>query len=1042
MQTPRSLPLLCYGRPLGTWAVVAALCVAGTLAAVRLPIGLMPDVVYPMVRVQIAAGKAPPEVLLQTVTRVLEQELTQAEGVEMLESSTQQGQVQITMSFAPDRDVDSALRDTATWVDRAKGKLPADIEPPVLFKFDPQNLPVVEFGLTSSALDMVALRQFGEYELSTRFVGVPGVAAIRTAGGRVREVQVRADPARLRGHGLTLADLSTAIGMSGVQQPTGRIDAAGKELAGQVLAVFGDAQEIANLKLGLPNGDRIRVADVAAVVDSHREQRLIVRVNGEEGVKVSVFKSPQANSVEVSRAIRQRLEELRAARVIPNGVNVAVTADESIYIESSLGNARHALLLAFALIALVVLLFLRDWKCAVVCLMVLPIGLLATALLMRAFGLTLNLMSIGGLILGVTLMVDYGIVLMENITRHWSAGGAAEQPIARASQEVAGALVASLAALIAAVVPFLLFGGLALFFFREFIVTIVLATVAGLVAAFAVIPAAWPLVSRIVRHDAIAEGIVMRGLTSLYRALLKVCLAIPFWIVAGAIVAALFAARQLPRLGYVFLPEIDDGRVTITVQGDPGTLLAELDPQIRAIEALALEQPDVTSVDATVGGRIGQSIQEIPGTAELLVQLAPKSRRAMGVAEWTSALDRKMQSLHLAGAQVRARKARIRAIRTFRGQAATGDFDVVVNVEGQDPRTLAELGEHIRDQLRPIPGLTDLTTTLVLNQPVVEFAIDRPRAAVLGVTPTIIADALSTAVSGAESARLLDAGWYYDVRVMSDPGAVHGHLGDISTLPLQRTSTGDMLTLGQVVEVRRATGPLSIDRINQATINSVNGTVRGRTLGEVAGDVRRTLAAFPLPAGYSVSFGGRMAVLDAGGGGLWWVGGLSLFLVIVVLCVQYESLINPLLVVLVLPLGLCGSVAALVYTRMPLSTTVFIGMILLVGIAANNAVVLMAYIEQLRHSGQSLREAVLEGAVARLRPKLMTGLIAMAGLAPLAGGAQEGGEILQPLAITVIGGLPASLIATLVVLPVLYTAVHCLRRGSEEARRGIDGDTC
>lgn len=461
----RSLPEISLERPLGTLAIVVAILVAGAVAISGLLLNLMPDIVYPMVRMQVAAAQTPPEILLNTVTQVLEPELMQAERLETMESTTEQGQVRITLSFAVGRDVDDALKDVATLVDRAKSKLPANLEPPIIFKFDPQNLPVVEFVLSSNTLDITRLREFAEYDLAFRFIGVPGVSAIRVAGGRVREIQVRIKPETLRAHALTLQDLATAISSSNVQAPSGRVDALGRELSGQVVSLFRTPQEIGDLLVRTARGDTIRLRELAQVVDTHREQRLIVTVNGTEGVKLSVFKVPEANSVEVARSVAQRLNALQQDRVIPAGVSLATTADESVYINQSIGNATHALFLAIALVAFTVLLFLKDWKFTFVSMAVLPVAILITALLMRAFGLSLNLMSIGGLIVGVALLVDYGIVLLENMTRHWAAGGMTIRDAVRsASHEVTAALIGALSILVVALAPFLLMGGLALVF--------------------------------------------------------------------------------------------------------------------------------------------------------------------------------------------------------------------------------------------------------------------------------------------------------------------------------------------------------------------------------------------------------------------------------------------------------------------------------------------------------------------------------------------------------------------------------------------------
>lgn len=1020
----RSLPQFCLERPIGTLAVVAAVLVAGLIAIARLPVSLMPDIVYPMVRVQVTAGQTPPEVLVQSVTRVLEQQLSQAEGIESIESTTQQGQVQITISFDQRRNVDDALRDVATQVDRVRSRLPADVDPPVIFKFDPQNLPVIEFALSAPQMDPIALRQLADNDLSYRFTGLPGVAVVRVAGGKPREIQVQVDPARLRAHGLALADVANALRAANVQSAAGRVDAAGREFAGQVLALLGDAHAIGEVRIAAPNRDGVRLKDVARVVDSHREQRLIVSINGKEAIKLSVFKTPQANSVEVADAVRARLRALEEQRVLPAGATLAVTSDESAYITHSVQNARHALFLAMALVALVVLIFLRDWRFTLMVLSVLPVALLLTALLMNAFGLSLNLMSIGGLILGVGLLVDYGIVLLENITRHVATGKGIREAVAEGAQEVTQALTASLAALVAAVLPFLFLGGLALLFFKEFIVTIVFATVGGLVAALALIPALYPLLVRALAHGYIEQGGVFYTVTEYYERLLDFGLRHGRWMAAGAVSLLLIAVFAMTRFGYLFLPEIDDGKVSISIQAEPGTLLADLRAQVGRVEELALADQDVELVDVTAGGRIGQTIQELPAEADITIQLVPKAARAHSVQRWIAAFDKQVKAEALAGVKVRVKKARIRAIRTFKGQAATGDFDVVVNIEGQDTSVLADLADKMRERLRAVDGLTDLTATLITNQPLLNIAVNHDRAAAFGVTPQAIAQTVQTAINGAVPTRLLDGGFYYDVRLMNDRRTLHNHLLDLPTLPLRRLANGDLLLLGQVADIRIQKGPLLIDRVNQATINMVNGTVRGRTLGEVAPEVRRVLDGLELPAGYSISYGGRMATLSEGGGGLLWVGLLALFLILAVLAAQYESLVNPLIVVGTLPLGLVGAAAALALTQTPLSATVVIGLILMVGIAANNAIVLVAYVEQLREAGLPLAEAVRMGAATRLRPILMTAFAAIAGMAPLAAGTQEGGEILQPLAIAVIGGMAASLAATLLVLPVAYTLIH------------------
>jgi multidrug efflux pump subunit AcrB len=316
--------------------------------------------------------------------------------------------------------------------------------------------------------------------------------------------------------------------------------------------------------------------------------------------------------------------------------------------------------------------------------------------------------------------------------------------------------------------------------------------------------------------------------------------------------------------------------------------------------------------------------------------------------------------------------------------------------------------------------LSDVATTLNIGQPMVDFSINRQTAALYGIAPADLAQTIETAIHGTVPSRFFERGLYHDIRLISDRANLRERLLDARDLPIRTSSKTDFVVLGQLANIQLNKGPIAIDRINQGTVNMVTATVRGRVLGDVAGDVRQTLASFELPTGYSLSYGGRMATLDTGSAGLIWVAALALFLVGVVLAVHYESVVDAVVILVILPLGAVGAIAALSLTGTPISSTAIIGMVLLIGISGNNAVVLITFIKQLERAGHGLIEAVKMGATLRLRPKLMTAFVAVAGMVPLAIGGQEGSEILQPLAVTVIGGVPISLLATLVVLPALY----------------------
>lgn len=1009
---------------IGTLMVMAVFILLGIIGFFNLPINLMPDIVYPMIRVQVRAGQTPPDILVNTVTRVLEQQLAQAEGVELIESSTTQGQAQITLSFAYSQNIDGALRDVSSLVDRIKAQLPEDLEAPVIFKFDPQNLPVLELVMTSQTMDVTTLRHFADKDLIYRFAGVPGISVVRPSGGKVREIQVQVNPEVLKRYNFTLADLNTWLASGNTQRAVGRVDAAGSEHIALATSLAGSVETLQDMRIIVPTGAQVRLKDIADVQDTSVEQRIVIKVNSQEGVKLSFFKNPEANSVDVAQAITERLQEIKDAGTLPADLEVTTTSNESNYIVNSIANAQHALLLAVALVTLIVLVFLKNWRITLISLAVLPVALLVTIFLMSIFGLSFNLMSIGGLIVGVTLMVDYGIVFIENIHRHWAETKNILISVREAANEVSAPLTTSLIALIAVIIPFLFFGGLSLLFFKEFILVVIFATFSGLVIAFALIPILYSLVNLSDTSSPEHEGLQINGLIRFHRRTLDFALRYRSWSVAVGLLCLVFTWHIATLLGNTFLPEVDDGRIALQIQAEPGTLLSGLQQQVQRLESLLEEEPDVELVDVTTGGRIGQTIQETPAEAEILVQLTPKTERGQSVQAFMASLSDKISALDLTGMKVKVKKARIRAIRTFSGTASSGDFDVVVNIEGQEPRVLDQIGEDIQRTLRSVEGLADIRATLTMNQPILNFTIHEDKAATFGVSPTEIAQTLASGINGSIPSRFLQNGEYYNIRVLLTRPSVHENLTGLPTIPVRRLQNGDVLLLEQVANIQFSKGPLAIDRINQTAVNMINGSARGRTLGEVANDVKAALDGISLPAGYRISYGGRMATLDQGGSGLVWVGLFGLFLLLVVLAVGAESFVNPLLIVVVLPVGLLGAMLALYVSGMPLSATAMIGFILVIGIATNNAIVLVAFIEQLRASGYPLLEAVKVGTSLRIQPKLMTATIAMAGMIPLAIGREEGGEILQPLAMVILGGMPVSLLATIILLPVLYIMVH------------------
>lgn len=827
-------------------------------------------------------------------------------------------------------------------------------------------------------------------------------------------------------------------------------------------------------------GDRgaVRLGDLATVRDASDEQRLFVRLNGKPAVKLTVQKQPAANTIEVVDAVTARLAELRAEGAIPPNVEVTAVNDQSVYIRDAVAGVTSSTVVGGLLGILAIALFLTSWRQTLVIVVSLPVVVLLTLLQMGAGGLTLNLFSLGGLALGLGQAIDSTIVMLENVTRRLrdAAGEGATRTLdaARAlalgraaAADVAGPIITGTAANLVSVLPFLLVSGLAALLFRELILVITFATLAAVVVALTLVPA---MAVRIVRRELAAEArddaegaaahprgdrprggrlrafarrigdATRRGharTSDAYGRLLERALRRPGLVVAGA--TAVFAASLLlvRGLGTEFVPEIDDGRARVQLTFAPGVALERADAGTQAIERVVRGMPAVATAFATAGGAIyGRNAVENATRSTIDVQLAPPDQRELTTDAWITRLRRQLQGTPIAGARVLVRKSGVRGLRT-----SSRDGDVEFVIAGDDLQTLAALGEQARTTLRDVPGLAGVELTPQGGRPEYRVQVDRARAAALGVAASDVGTVVRAALGGIVAGTFQQGDEEYDLRVRMDR-RLFANAADLEQLPLVGRD-GTPLTVGAVARVVEATGPVEIEREQQRRVVRVAGDVSGtdRSLGEVVAEGESRLrAALDLPEGYTLTVGGEAEQQRESQSQLLLVAGVAVFLVFAVLALQYESLLNPLVILLTVPLALTGVVAGLKATGTPLSAPVLLGVILLAGIVVNNAIILIEYAEEgIRERGQSRRDAIVEAGRLRLRPILMTVITAVLGSLPLALGLEDGDELLRPLAIAFVGGLAVATALTLVVIPALYLLAHAGRARAAawwRARRG------
>jgi len=1016
-------------HPVSVAMIALAVAVVGLMSYQQLSVALLPDIMYPGVRVRILDPGVSVRIMEDKVTRQLEEQLAITEDAIGVESETTEGASAVRLSFQYGKDIDVALRDASSRLDRAKRFLPDTIRPPIIYKFDPAQIPIAEFVVASPLRDPVALRDWVDYVFSKWFVNLPGVAAVEVGGGLIREIQVRPDAGRLSALGLTADDLVGALERGNIEEAAGRVETLVREYLGRTAGQFTRVEDIGLLPIRLPDGGTVRLRDVAEIVDSNEDERLRVRLNGRPGVKISIQKQPSANTVSVVDVVMDRLGWLRERKLLPDDMTILPVSDQSVYIRNALTNATSAALAGAFLAMLVVYLFLGDLRRTLVVGTAIPLSILVTFALMGLGDLSLNIMTLGGLALGIGMVVDGTIVMLENVYRHQRMG---EDKLAAgqgAASEVNSAIVASTSTNLAAIVPFLFISGLIGLLFRELIFTITAAIFASMVVALTLVPAFGSRVpARSVSPMRRHIDRIMHRAEETYAHTLRWLLGHPgakrgivlvLCLLLAAAVAALTTGKQ------IFLPSMDDGRIRIDVTADAGIPVDTMDRDVARLEALFQNQPEVVSVFTIVGGRIfGRTQRETSNKSTIQVQLVPLHARKAGINDWIKRVRGEIAKLRMAGLKVRMRAGRIRGVHVSRGSD-----DITLRITGKEDAVTEKIAEKIVEALRQIPGMRNIYHSAEEVHEELVFRIDHDRLAALGLSVEKVARAARLALEGITVTEFRENDRSYNIRVRLPRHTTDTVQSVESVLVSAGTNGSGPVYLSDVAKVELVSAPVEILRDNQRRIIEVTATLTGVVpLTAVSDDIWKHIDAMNLPDGYSIYDAGTIESLRESQRATMMLLGLALFLVFVVMAVQYESLRNPFIILLGVPFSLIGVVAGINITGIPLSMPVWLGVIMLAGIVVNNAIVLVEYFEILRHRGLNRLEAVIEAGRVRLRPILMTTLTTVCGLLPLGLGLGEGAEMLQPLAITIVFGLSFSMLVTLVLIPVL-----CVLIGAKDA---------
>ena len=983
----------------------------GLIALRDLKVNLLPDLAYPTLTVRTEYRGAAPEEIETLLTRPVEEAVGVVRNVRAVKSVSRAGQSDVLLEFAWGTDMDRAALDVREKLEVLQ--LPLEATRPLLLRFDPSTDPIMRFGLKSDpaaeggGATLRQLRRHADEEVKKRLEPVEGVAAVKVSGGLEDEVQIDIDEQRMAQLRLPLEDLVARLAAENVNLSAGRLEEGTQRYLVRTINQFSSVDEIANMVVATGSGRPVYLRDIADVRLGHTEREAIIRMDGQEAVEIAVYKEGDANTVNVAAGVRERLSDLRDA--LPAGAQLAEVDDQSAFIERAIDEVVSAAVLGGVLAVLVIFAFLRNaWFTLTVALSI-PVSIIATFFLMGRAGVSLNIMSLGGIALATGLLVDNAIVVLENISRHRAMGKERVRAAIEGAREVGGAVIASTLTTIAVFLPLAFVDGIAGQLFRDQALTVTFALAVSLVVAMTLIPM---MASVRGQQRPPGNGPLVRAGAALarrYDALLSGALQRRSLTLAVAAGLLALSALVLARVGTELVPPMEQGRFEVMLEATPGTPLETSDRIGARLQQVAVEHGDVQLAYSVAGSgnRIDANPTESGENVVRMLFVLPEgsdTQSEQSVVERLRGVVNEFPGLEA----------------TFgRPELLSFDRPLEIEISGYDLQRLREVSDAVRARLEQATRISDIESSIERGHPEIQVHFDQERAAALGLTVKQVSDQVVGKIRGEVATRYSWRDRKIDVLVRM--GEDERSSIDAVRKLIVNPDSARPVTLDAVADIVVGEGPAEIRRSNQERVALITADLAWGDLGSAVAEVEGLLDGLRLPPGMSMRVTGQSEEMSASFRSLMFALGLAVFLVYLVMASQFESLRHPFVILFSIPLALVGVAAALWLTGTELSVIVFIGLIMLAGIVVNNAIVLVDLVNQLRAQGQAQMDAIREAARLRFRPIMMTTLTTLLGLVPMAVGLGEGSEMRTPMAVTVIGGLATSTLLTLVVVPVLYS---------------------
>ncbi len=1019
-----SIPRLAIQRPVTMFMLSGVVILLGIISLMRLPVDLMPDVTYPSITVRVGYSGVGPLEMEELVTRPIEQAMSAVAGLERLESTSNEGSSRVTLNFAWGTDLNEAADDVRNRLDRVRGRLPQEADAPIMFKFDANATPIMGVGLEGD-FDRVTLREMAEHDLSPRLERVPGVASVSAEGGLRRQIHVELSKEKIRALDLPVDRVINLLRSENQNTPVGEIDEGDITYLVRSQGQFENLDQIRDMVVMTRQGVPVYMKDIAEVKDSTEDLRAFTRINGRPGIRMRVTKQSGQNTVEIADAVRTEIARIN--REMPS-IRMSVLDDSSVFIKRSIDAVKEAAMLGAVLVIAIIFLFLRNVRSTVIICTSIPISVIGTFALLYFAGFTLNTMTFGGLALGVGMIVDASIVVLENTFRHMEHGKDRMTAAIEGSEEVWSAILASTLTHIAVFVPLLFLTGVSSILFKQLSVVVMFSLSMSLFVAVTVVPV---LCSRLLklpppieqrtgmggRLYTFSERILNSMDDGYSRMITRALHHRPTVITAGVALVAL-AFIILPTIGFELMPATDEGEVTVSAELPVGTRIERAQEVAQRLESLIPEYVKEADTVITNAGSGGGPMGGSANRTSAQIRLVAKDQRKRSSEEIAMALNRQLTGV-IPGVIIQTRASGGNQQMTRLLSGGQGDSRLAVEIRGDDLAEAQRLATATKSVMDAVPEIRNARIGRDDGRPELALQIDRPKAAVLGLTVSGVASSIRTSVGGTQAAFFRQAGNEYPivVRLREED---RQRVEDINDL-LINTPQGQVLQAKNIVGVKQQTGPTEIQRKNQERILRVSAEPQV-PLSDAVAAVSAKLGDIRTSPEFKVGFGSEVEQQAQAFKQLRGVLILAILLVYAVMASQYESLRDPFIIMFSVPLAAIGVVAALKLTGTTFSLQAYIGVIMLAGIVVSNAILLVDYTNTLRRrDGMPLRQAVETAGRTRLRPILMTTLSTILGLVPMSLGIGEGAELQAPLARVVIGGLTASTLITLVFVPTVYT---------------------